>query len=282
MRKSATRRRAPARHQTTLKAITKAARRSSPQPGRAVALVPEKPVGQSALSSGAHQPGLRALTVIDTLPQGHVTFLVTEDGAEPHLRRNEYAVIDTTDREPQHGELYLTQSQGGVRRRYIVHATRSFANITGPGAADSEVWWLGDLRGFRQTREEIGNIPIMAGLSDGPLRAENLQSKFIGRVVGVALSPLGGLIAEEAGYHDEIGGNAAFDASQYLDTLIRAGYRPHLFNGHYFETLPEKRCEQLEKAVTAVRWEFCEASTALERVKAECQRRGLVSGGRAA
>jgi hypothetical protein len=282
MSKSNTRSRAPARHQTTRKTATKATRKSSPQPGRAVALVPQKPVGDSALPSGTHQPGLRALTLFDTLPQGHVTFLVTEDGAEPHLRRNEYAVIDTTDREPQHGELYLVQSQSGVRRRYIVHATRSYANITGPGAADSEVWWLGDLRGFRQTREKIGNIPIMAGLSDGPFRAENLQSKLVGRIVGVALSSLGGLIAEQAGYQDEIGGNAAFDAAHYLDALITAGYRPYLINGYYFEAFPERRCEKLEMAVTAVRRKFVEAPTALERVKAECQRRGLVSSGRAA
>jgi hypothetical protein len=198
MSKSNARRRAPARRQTTRKTVTKATRKSSSQPGRAGALVPEKPVGDSALPSGTHQPGLRALTLFDTLPQGHVTFSVTEDGAEPHLRRNEYAVIDTTDREPQHGELFLIQHEGSSRRRYIVHVRRSYANITGPGAEKSLVWWTGDLRGFRRTSEEAsGGIPVYAGLSDGPYRTEHLQTKLIGRVVGVALSPLSGLIAQE-------------------------------------------------------------------------------------
>src|SRR5580704_9566386 len=53
---------------------------------------------------------LRALTVFDRLPAKHVTFLTSEDGAEPHLCKGEFAVVDTTNREPQHGELYVISS----------------------------------------------------------------------------------------------------------------------------------------------------------------------------
>jgi hypothetical protein len=45
-----------------------------------------------------------------------------EQRQRPHLRRGEYAVIDTSDRDLQHGELYLDQSNSGPRRRSIVQA----------------------------------------------------------------------------------------------------------------------------------------------------------------
>jgi hypothetical protein len=53
-----------------------------------------------------HQPELRALTLYDSLPPGHATFLVTD---APDFRcgseASEYAVIDQFDREIQHGEV---------------------------------------------------------------------------------------------------------------------------------------------------------------------------------
>jgi len=42
------------------------------------------------------------------------------ESSEPHLRRGEYAVVDTADRELQHGELFLIQNESGARRRKIV------------------------------------------------------------------------------------------------------------------------------------------------------------------
>src|ERR1700761_4046846 len=106
MRTSNVRRRAPICRQATRNANRKATRESSPKTGREVAAGAEKTASDSAMASSTRQPGLRALTMFDVLPKEHVTFLVTEGGAEPHLRRSEYAVIDTTDRDLQHGELY--------------------------------------------------------------------------------------------------------------------------------------------------------------------------------
>jgi hypothetical protein len=45
----------------------------------------------------------------DTLPAGHKTFRITDDGAAPHLNEREYAVVDLIDRELHHGELFVIQ-----------------------------------------------------------------------------------------------------------------------------------------------------------------------------
>jgi hypothetical protein len=70
-------------------------------------------------------PDFRALTTFQSLDPQHKTFLVREDGSAPHLFVGEYAVIDTTDRELQHGELYIVHSQSGERHRRIVQAASS-------------------------------------------------------------------------------------------------------------------------------------------------------------
>lgn len=58
---------------------------------------------------------------------------------------------------------------------------------------------------------------MFAGLSDGPYQTEYLRSKLIGRVVGVASSPLGGLLEPSAGWLNEAAGNAAFDPAEYIE-----------------------------------------------------------------
>jgi hypothetical protein len=227
--------------------------------------------------------GLRALTVFDRLPAKHVTFLTSEDGAEPHLCKGEFAVVDTTDRDPQHGELYVIQYQGSERRRALVQVRSDRLNITGPGAEPSLVWWCGDLRGWRQTDEKTLGCPVFAGMSDGPYRTENLQPKLIGRVVGVAFTALGNQLPTCAGWEDEEAGNAAFDPAEYLDILIRTGHEPRIQGDYYFEKMPDRALTKAEQAaVTAVRWKYVKASTALIRLKAECVRRGLDDGRRAA
>jgi len=219
--------------------------------------------------------------VFDVLPPEHATFLITEDGAEPHLRRDEYAVVDTTDTELQHGELYVLQLGTYERPRRVIQARSSYVNITGPRARRSLVWWCDDLRGFRKTDETCLGCPVFAGVSDGPYLTEDLKSKLVGRIVGVAFSALCNLLAPTAGWKDEQAGNAAFDPTEYIDTLLAAGHRPSMCGELYYEETPHRRITKLhDDAVTAVRWKFVKASTALERVKAECRQRGLVDRGR--
>jgi len=131
----------------------------------------------------APQGEFRALTRFDALPPHHSTFMVEDDGSEPHLHRNEYAVVDTTDRSPAHGELYLVQfSSHGAR--YIKQIKSDRLNITGTGAEPSLVWWICDLRGFRKTDQRSHGAPVFAGLSEGPYQTDGLASVVIGRIVG--------------------------------------------------------------------------------------------------
>lgn len=211
-------------------------------------------------------PPLRALTVFETLPPSHKTFRIRDDGSSPHLKEGEFAVIDTSDREPQHGELFVMQGRGGSRPRRIVQVRASLCQITGTGP-ERPVWWLGDLAGFRRTSADTGGIPLFASLSDGPYDAakQYLQTQFIGRVVGYATNSFGKAIAPEAGWEDEEEGNAAFDPVEYLDVLIGSGYRPSVFRRPdgsfgYQEMFPEEALSDAQKArCDAARTKFCAA-----------------------
>lgn len=225
----------------------------------------------------------RALPLFHRLEHNLKTFRVDENGSEPHIRSGEYAVIDINDRDPAHDELFVIQYDSGERRRHVVHVTSSFANITAPGAADTLVYWVGDLAGFRQvSRSDLGGIPVFAGLSDGPYTSEHLKRKLIGRVVGVAKSSLGNLIAPSAGWMNEAESNEAFDPAEYIDALLTAGCRPWVMiaaDGRrwYGETFPDSSETPTERnAVTSVREKYARASTALDRVIDECRKRGLI------
>ena len=103
-------------------------------------------MARSSSCSGP-QGSFRALTLFEMLPPGHVALRVEDDASEPHLHRGEYAIVDTTDRDPVHGELFMVQfSKDG--RHYIKQLKADHQNITGRGAAASLVWWVDELRGF--------------------------------------------------------------------------------------------------------------------------------------
>ncbi|EAQ35769.1 hypothetical protein NB311A_05113 [Nitrobacter sp. Nb-311A] len=224
---------------------------------------------------------LRALTEFTTLPHGHMTFRIEEDGSEPHLKEGEYAVIDMTDRSVQNGELFLIQYQSGNRARRIVQVKSTMTQITPPPSPKRLVWWCCSLRGFRPLHippAGSGGIPEYTGLSDGPYLAEGLEKKLLGRVVGYSTRSLSKALSQAAGYEDEDIGNAQFDAGEYIDVLTRCGYRLVVERDYYWEHLPDRALTKEEDAaVTEVRWKYCRASKALQLLKDECERRGLVA-----
>ncbi|HEX5864526.1 MAG TPA: hypothetical protein VF014_09790 [Casimicrobiaceae bacterium] len=82
---------------------------------------------------------------------------------------------------------------------------------------------------------------------------------------------------------NEEAANAAFDPVEYVDVLLASGARPAVIcdsNGqarYYYEEVPRRRQTEAEEAAElAVRQKYRAASTALDRVKQECIRRGLV------
>ncbi len=227
-------------------------------------------------------PAFRALIQYSKLPDGHMTFRVEDDDSDPHLRESEFAVVDTTDREVQHGELFVVQYESGRRHRRIVQVRKAMAQITRTGPKQ-QVWWTSALAGFRQVGSTApGCIPEFTGLSDGPYVAAGLQSKLLGRVVGFAATALGDLMPSELGFDNEAMFNAAFDPAEYLDTMIRLGHRPYLMRHGdrltYFEQMPEGPLFGKDyEDMIEVRWKYVKTSTALERVMQECERRGLVA-----
>lgn len=221
---------------------------------------------------------VRALTAFDQLPDGHAAFWMKDDANAPHINVGEFAVVDTSDRHLQHGELYLMQRDSGRRERSIVQAKidRSVESDD-----DCPLWTTRELRGFRQVGKTDDGLPLFTGMIDGWYPTEWLEKRLIGRVVGVASGPLGILLEPEGGYVDEHGANAAFDERQYIDIVSAIGCEPHVCNGSdgwvYFEKMTGRRYDKYSREEElAVRWKETAASTGMDRVIAECVRRGLI------
>lgn len=82
-------------------------------------------------------------------------------------------------------------------------------------------------------------------------------------------------------HENEEAANAAFDPVEYV--LLATGHRPAVCCDEkgeprwYYEEMPRRRLTKAEEAAElTVRRKYHAASTALDRVKAECIRRGLV------
>ncbi|MDT2022837.1 hypothetical protein [Methylocella sp. CPCC 101449] len=118
---------------------------------------------------------LRALEVMDVVPAGCVGIPVRDHSFSPHLKPGEIAIVDTTDKSPAYGELFvLTFMSGRGPIRQIVQLRRS-----GFAGSDSEqvgYWYAFAFRG-----QEKPNAVMM----DGPLRHDCWPAKCVGRVIGV-------------------------------------------------------------------------------------------------
>ena len=128
--------------------------------------------------SPALQP-IRALEVFSTVPAGHTLHPQRDDAHAPHIRAGEFAVIDPTDREPEHGELFLIEfgrnSHAGPRAtimqtwckwyEYIGQPRKSPDEpvVMGPGYA----WMMLPLNRCRSAEEAMARIrrglPVYGG-----------------------------------------------------------------------------------------------------------------------
>jgi hypothetical protein len=136
---------------------------------------------------GKQPEEIRALEMIRTLPEGCTLFPVMDERSDPHLRQGEIAVIDLTDREPQHGEVYVIQWSSG---------RRCITQLIGPGfagfsPAEADHWWTGALT-YRQSVPGVGNN---LRYIDGPRSRSGIRKALIGRVIGIFKS----LAVEEVG-----------------------------------------------------------------------------------
>lgn len=106
----------------------------------------------------------RALDVLSVVPAGCVAHRDQHGTCSPHVRKGEFAVADTNDRDVRDGEIYLLRYSNG--HMAVLQARNS-----------KHGWWLGPMRG-------CGYLAT----SDGPYEkadCEYLRSKVIGRVFGV-------------------------------------------------------------------------------------------------
>jgi hypothetical protein len=121
------------------------------------------------------QQPLRALTLYDQIPNGCIVHLVKDNDCEPHLHAGEFAVVDTSDTDPQHGEAYLVRFGG--KRSYIQQVVarhhrweeRAFVG-----------YWTVCLN-FRPYR--AGEVSHRS-MADGPRQFDEMKMALIGRVVG--------------------------------------------------------------------------------------------------
>lgn len=130
------------------------------------ALVPTPP-----LAAGE----IRALQVYEVVPSGCIGMLVINDKFSPHLRPGEIAIVDTTDKERQPGELYVLYMGIRAPKKVIVQLLRR-----GFGGDTSGVWYC---FGFRRTINLDGGRT--GRVIDGPLNPEYWPEKCVGRVIGV-------------------------------------------------------------------------------------------------
>jgi hypothetical protein len=132
----------------------------------------------------AMQEGLRSYIVYDRLLDGCSAFPIEDDSCEPHLHEGEWVAVDTEDRDPMTGELFLIRWESSSRRAIMELSLR--------GGHAGAVWWGHSYRRRRSIKERQAWIRMgrTGGWSDGPYvadgeRAACFQCKIIGKVVGI-------------------------------------------------------------------------------------------------
>lgn len=133
------------------------------------------------------------LNVYRTLPPHCIAFEVTDRHSLPFIEPGEVVVVDTEDRTPRVGDIYVIEWIGG--RRNLCQARHS-----APPWQRNEpepVWHVGSMR--TTSREEFetwlaaandatrkGMVPQWCGgWAEGPFDRDYLESKLLGAVIGL-------------------------------------------------------------------------------------------------
>lgn len=134
---------------------------------------------------------LRALLVYDALPIGCIAKPVIDNHLAPHLREGEFAIVDTTDCDPIHGELFFvawagSRNSDGTEKGALCEAYQREHTCDG---ASFSAWSVGSMRG-RLSPETTDRLIKerrydALGWSNGPYRDGALEQQIRGRVVGV-------------------------------------------------------------------------------------------------
>lgn len=137
------------------------------------------------------QAEYRAYMMHSDVPEGCIAFPVTDDTGAPHLCMGEFAVVDPADRSARSGEVYLVQWGSGRRS---ICSIKAYANGCVDASPNRPIeWWIGGAAypwhkpgGRQRSAKESFDLLRRYGSNDGPITdPEYLQSKLIGRVVGI-------------------------------------------------------------------------------------------------
>jgi len=121
-------------------------------------------------------PEYRALKVFDKLPPGCWLLAVPNDDSHPHLRCAEFAVVDTNDREPARGELFVIRYNGGTPRERLA-IVMLFARECQYSSSKFTGWWSGSLCERQRLPDGTPSRYV-----DGPLLVDAMRER---RVIGV-------------------------------------------------------------------------------------------------
>jgi hypothetical protein len=126
----------------------------------------------------------------DHVPAGCILQPVTDDDSAPHLRAGEFAIVDTTDAEPQHGEVYVVRFHRLVRWPEQVEEVRYIRQIMvkhyrGPDG-ETFVGFCMQCLNFEPYRETGQRRPgLISEISHRSMAYPVLKEDLIGRVVGI-------------------------------------------------------------------------------------------------
>ncbi|NRF12611.1 S24 family peptidase [Agrobacterium pusense] len=135
------------------------------------------------------------LNIYRTLPPHCIAFEVADRHSLPFIAPGEVVVIDTEDRTPRVGDIYVIEWTGG--RRNVCQARHSAAAWQKAGSDPR--WHVGSMRTttpaefedwVAAANEAIGKGKGMVpqwcgGWAEGPFTLYHLESKLVGAVVGL-------------------------------------------------------------------------------------------------
>jgi hypothetical protein len=144
----------------------------------------------------ARRPELDGARITD-VPRRFKTFPVDNDRFAPALRCGEFAIVDTSDREPEEGKFvfYRNETDHGTHRsvhqaivRLLAPDQSIFEAVEEEKEGDRPLWMLGYGRQWvgDWARKEPFNSPDgFVNSNDGPLTDRMLRENIVGSVVGV-------------------------------------------------------------------------------------------------
>ena len=130
---------------------------------------------------------MRALRLMDHIPDGHVVHAIADHSGDPLLRKGEIVIVDRRDHNARDGGIFLVERGQrhsiDLRTRDVVSIeTREFTSTHGPMMG----WWMHPVA--RLNEDVIAQAHRTGGfyMSDGPYGDVcHVNAVVVGRVVGI-------------------------------------------------------------------------------------------------